>query len=73
MEHDSHFNQRMAVHSRSKALMCKVFPSNLGPVMMRWLDGLDEGSISSFQELTKAFRARLLHVAGFLCWKYACA
>ena len=57
MEHVSHFNQRMAVHSRNKALMCKVFSSSLGPVAMRWFDGLEEDSISSFQELTKAFGA----------------
>ena len=30
MEHVSHFNQRMAMHSKYKALMCKVFPSSLG-------------------------------------------
>ena len=57
MEHVSHFNQRMAVHSRNKALMCKVFSSSLGPVAMRWFDELEEDSISSFQELTKAFGA----------------
>nr|POF00331.1 hypothetical protein CFP56_33964 [Quercus suber] len=50
VEHVNHFNQRMAVHSRNEALMCKVFPSSLGLVVMRWFDGLKEGSISSFQE-----------------------
>ena len=60
VEHVSHFNQRMAVHSRNEALMCKVFPSSLGPVAMRWFDGLEEGSINSFQELTRAFRARFV-------------
>ena len=35
VEHVSHFNQRMAVHSRNEALMCKVFPSSLGLVAMR--------------------------------------
>jgi len=35
MEHVSHFNQRMAVHSKNEALMCKVFPSNLGLMAMR--------------------------------------
>ena len=48
----------MAVHSRNEALMCKVYPSNLGPVAIRWFDGLEEGSISSFQELTRAFGAQ---------------
>ena len=57
VEHVSHFNQRMAVHSKSKALMCKVFLSSLGPVVIRWFDSLKEGSINSFKELTQAFRA----------------
>ena len=35
VEHVSHFNQRMAVHSKDEALMCKVFPSSLGPMTMR--------------------------------------
>ena len=60
VEHVSHFNQRMDVHSKNKALMCKVFPSSLGPVVMRWFDGLEEGPISSFQELTKAFGAQFV-------------
>ena len=24
--------------------MCKVFPSNLGPMAMQWFDALEEGS-----------------------------
>ena len=60
VEHVSHFNQRMTVHSRNEALVCKVYPFSLGLVTMRWLDRLDEGSIGSFQEHTKAFRARFI-------------
>ena len=60
MEHVSHFNQRMAVQSKSKALICKVFLSSLGLVAMRWFDGLREGSINSFKELTRAFGARFV-------------
>ena len=60
VEHVSHFNQRMAIHSKNEALMCKVFPSNLGPVAMRWFDGLRAGSIDSFKELTQAFRSRFI-------------
>ena len=67
VEHVSHFNQRMAVHSRNEALMCKVFPSSLGPVAMRWFDGLEEGSINSFQELTRAFRARFVTCSRVSC------
>ena len=57
VEHVSHFNQRMAMHSKSKALMYKVFPFSLGPVVIRWFDGLKEGSINSFKELTRVFGA----------------
>ncbi|XP_075655183.1 uncharacterized protein LOC142625401 [Castanea sativa] len=35
VEHVSHFNQRMTVHSKNKALMCKVFPSSLRLMSMR--------------------------------------
>ena len=35
VEHVSHFNQRMAIHSKNETLMCKVFTSSLGPVAMR--------------------------------------
>ena len=42
----------MVVHSKDKALMCKVFPFSLVPVAMRWFNGLRAGSIDSFKELT---------------------
>ena len=60
VEHVSHFNQRMAMHSKNEALMCKVFPSSLGPVAMRWFDGLSVGSIDSFKELTWAFGSHFI-------------
>jgi len=60
MEYVSHFNQRMIVHLRNETLMCKVFPSNLGPVAMRWFDGLGAGFVDSFKELTQAFRSRFI-------------
>ena len=60
VEHVSHFNQKMAVHANNEALMCKVFPSNLGPVAMRWFDALEEGLVGSFEELTRAFEARFI-------------
>ena len=50
----------MAIHSKNKDLMCKVFPTSLGPVAMRWFDSLAEGSIHSFEELTRSFGARFL-------------
>ena len=50
----------MAVHFGNEALTCKVFPSSLKPVAMRWFDTLEEGSIRSFKESTKAFGARFM-------------
>ena len=60
MEHVSHFNQRMVVHFKKMALMCKVFPSSLGPMAIRWFDSLGTGSINSFKELTQAFGSRFI-------------
>ena len=40
VEHVSHFNQKMAVHSKDEALLCKIFPSSLGLVAMRWFNDL---------------------------------
>ena len=40
--------------------MCKVFPSSLGPMAMRWFDGLGAGSIDSFKELTRAFGSHFI-------------
>ena len=60
VEHVSQFNQRMAVHSRDEVLMCKVFPSSLGPMMMRGFDGLNPNSTNSFKQLTQAFGSRFI-------------
>ena len=60
VEHVSQFNQRMAIHSKNEALMCKVFPSNLGPVAMRWFNGLKADSIDSYRQLTQAFGSRFV-------------
>ena len=60
MEHVSQFNQRMAVHSKNEALMCKVFPSNLGPAAMRWFNDLKANSVDSYRQLTQAFDSRFV-------------
>ena len=60
VEHVSQFNQRMAVHSKNKALMCKVFPSNLGPAAMRWFNGLKVDSVDSYRQLNQAFGSRFV-------------
>ncbi|XP_030958639.1 uncharacterized protein LOC115980546 [Quercus lobata] len=60
VEHVSHFSQRMTVHSKDKTLMCKVFPSSLEPVAMRWFDGLRANSIGSSKELTRTFGSHFI-------------
>ena len=60
VEHVSQFNQRMAVHSKDEVLMCKVFPSSLGPAAMRWFNVLKANFIDSYRQLTQAFGSRLV-------------
>ncbi|XP_030948672.1 uncharacterized protein LOC115972497 [Quercus lobata] len=60
IEHVSHFNQKMAIYSKNEVLMCKVFPFNLGPVAIRWFDGLKASSIDFFKELTQMFGSRFI-------------
>nr|XP_023904448.1 uncharacterized protein LOC112016167 [Quercus suber] len=50
----------MAIHSKNEALMCKVFPSSLGLVAMRWFNGLKMNSIDSYRQLTQAFGSRFV-------------
>ena len=60
VEHVSQFRQKMAVYSQDEALLCRVFPSSLGPMPMRWFDGLKTNSISSFKKLTQSFCSRFI-------------
>ena len=60
VKHVSQFNQRMVVYSKNEVLMCKVFPSSLGPMAVRWFDGHKPNSINSFKQLTQAFGSRFI-------------
>ena len=60
VEHVSYFSQKMAVHSRDEALMCKIFLSSLGLMAMRWFNSLKANSIDSFKKLTQSFGARFI-------------
>ena len=60
VERVSQFKQKMAVHSQDEILLCRVFPSSLGPMPMRWFDGLRMNSISSFKKLTQSFCSRFV-------------
>ena len=56
----SQFNQRMAVHSKNEALMCKVFPSSLGLAAIRWFNNLKVDSVDSYRQLTQSFSSRFI-------------
>ena len=60
VEHVSQFNQRMAIHLKDETLLCKIFPSSLGPMAMRWFNGLKAISINSFRELIQSFDSRFV-------------
>ncbi|XP_023871636.1 uncharacterized protein LOC111984241 [Quercus suber] len=55
VEHVNHYIHMMSLHSHNDALMCKVFPSSLGPSALRWFNGLHKGSIHTFAELIQEF------------------
>uniref|UniRef100_A0A2N9HIA5 Uncharacterized protein n=1 Tax=Fagus sylvatica TaxID=28930 RepID=A0A2N9HIA5_FAGSY len=58
--HLSRYRQSMALHNSNDALMCRIFPSSLGEVGLRWFDRLDHGSIRSWQEMSESFTARFI-------------
>ena len=60
VEHVSHYIQMMSLHTNNDALMCKVFPSSLGPMALRWFNGLWKGSIHSFAKLIQEFGVRFI-------------
>ena len=60
IEHVSQFKQKMAVHFQDDALLCRVFPSRLEPMPMRWFDRLRTNSISSFKKLTQSFCSQFI-------------
>jgi hypothetical protein len=60
VRHLSRYRQSMALHTSNDALMCRIFPSSLGEVGLRWFDRLDHGSIRSWQEMSKSFTARFI-------------
>ena len=66
VEHVSHFNQRMVVHFKNEILMCKVFPSSLGRVAMRWLMVWVQVLLAPSRSSLKHLGLVLLWVVGFL-------
>ncbi|XP_075670337.1 uncharacterized protein LOC142640129 [Castanea sativa] len=60
VEYVSHYIQMMSLHAHNDALMCKVFPSSLGPTVLRWFNALKKGSVHSFLELIQKFGIRFM-------------
>ena len=60
VEHVCHYIHMMSLHTHNDALMCKVFPSSLGSMALRWFNGLRKGSIRNFAELIQEFGARFV-------------
>ena len=60
VEHVSQYIQTMSLHTHNDSLMCKVFPSSLGPMALRWFNGLRNGSIHSFAKLIQEFGVRFM-------------
>jgi hypothetical protein len=50
----------MALHNGNDFLMCRIFPSSLGDVALRWFDRLEHGFIHSWTELSEAFTTRFI-------------
>nr|XP_023903700.1 uncharacterized protein LOC112015525 [Quercus suber] len=60
VEHVSNYIQMMSLHTHNNALMCKVFPSSLGPTALRWFNRLRKGSIHNFAKLIQEFGVRFV-------------
>ena len=60
IEHVSQLNQRIVIRFKNETLMCKVFLSSLGPVGIRWFNGLKRNSIDSYKQLIQAFSSRFI-------------
>ncbi|GFS40195.1 hypothetical protein Acr_00g0067060 [Actinidia rufa] len=58
--HISHFRQMMVLWNHLDALMCRVFPSSLGDLGLKWFDKLLSGAISSFLQLFKSFMTQFV-------------
>ncbi|GFS29078.1 hypothetical protein Acr_00g0005240 [Actinidia rufa] len=58
--HVSHVRQIMALWNHMDVLMCRVFPSSLGDLGLKWFDRLPPGSIENFYQLTESFVVRFV-------------
>ena len=55
VDHIFNFQQKMALETRNKAILCKVFSTTLVGPALAWFRQLPEKSVSSFEELCTQF------------------
>jgi hypothetical protein len=58
--HIRYFRQSMALHLGNDTLMCRMFPSSLGPMSLGWFIRLQHSSIHLWDELADAFVSRFI-------------
>ena len=58
--HIDHYHHRMALWRYKDPLMCRIFPSSLGEVALRWFNQLKRGSIGSWSQMAEVFVGRFI-------------
>ena len=58
--HISHYQQSMALSRYNDPLMCRLFPSSLGKVTLRWFNQLGRQTINSWIQMAETFVARFI-------------
>lgn len=60
VHHVQQYRQIADLYGYSDAIMCRTFSMSLGTVGLLWYGQLDQGSISDFDELARAFTSRFV-------------
>uniref|UniRef100_A0A2N9H0K6 Retrotransposon gag domain-containing protein n=1 Tax=Fagus sylvatica TaxID=28930 RepID=A0A2N9H0K6_FAGSY len=58
--HIGHYQQSMALSLFNNPIMCRLFPSSLGEVALRWFNQLGRRTINSWIQMAEAFVARFI-------------
>jgi hypothetical protein len=58
--HIDHYHHRMALWRYKDSLMCRIFPSSLGEVALRWFNQLERGTIGSWSQMAEVFVGRFI-------------
>uniref|UniRef100_A0A2N9H5X7 Integrase catalytic domain-containing protein n=1 Tax=Fagus sylvatica TaxID=28930 RepID=A0A2N9H5X7_FAGSY len=58
VDYIDHYHHRIALWRYKDPLMCRIFPSSLGEVALRWFNQLERGSIGSWSQMAEVFVGR---------------